>query len=560
VLVVLWALYVVTWESPELAGVAVPDGYVRVRGVVHVHTTLSDGGGSPKEVIAAAREADLDFIVISDHNNLDAFPFEGNRDGVLVLVGSEVSTTAGHILGIGLQRDPVYRFSGTDLDALTDIRDLGGFSFAAHPLSPREDLRFVGWDLPGPWGMELLNGDSEWRRAGPRLFLTVLAYPLNPRYALLGSLSAPDKTLGIWDKMLLERDVVGIYGADAHSRLPIVSSLTLRIPSYESVFSLASNYVLLESPLTGEGERDKAAILAALRSGMFYVGIDALGSASGFSFTVHGPHGQQWTMGEKVALQDGLVARVGGRVPTGSRVRLLRNGQTLAEEDQALEVGLPNAGVYRAEVHVDGWPVPWVMSNSIAILDRGALRERRKRAAWPSPPMPDGPIESIDAFDGQTTFHPGHDPASRMSSPILDPNGGIGGTGAARLAFRLARPTPKAPHVFAAIASWEHRNLFGYQGLTFQIRANGVYRLWVQVRDENPASANEGTEWWFASVKTSTEWRRIAVPFAHLRSIEPNTDGNLDLDKVRAIVFVVDKGSVKPGTAGTVWIDEVGVY
>jgi len=32
------------------------DGYVRVPAVLHVHTTLSDGGGTPDEAIRAARE------------------------------------------------------------------------------------------------------------------------------------------------------------------------------------------------------------------------------------------------------------------------------------------------------------------------------------------------------------------------------------------------------------------------------------------------------------------------------------------------------------------------
>jgi hypothetical protein len=87
-----------------------------------------------------------------------------------------------------------------------------------------------------------------------------------------------------------------------------------------------------------------------------------------------------------------------------------------------------------------------------------------------------------------------------------------------------------------------------------------MYRIWVQVRDRNPASADEGTEWWFASVRTSPEWTRVAVPFDRLRSINPRTDGRLDLDQVRALVFVIDRGAVKPDTAGTVWLDDVGVY
>src|SRR5262249_50078884 len=51
-----------------LTGSAPDDGYARVSGVIHVHTTLSDGSGSPSDVIAAAQAAGLGFVVITDHN------------------------------------------------------------------------------------------------------------------------------------------------------------------------------------------------------------------------------------------------------------------------------------------------------------------------------------------------------------------------------------------------------------------------------------------------------------------------------------------------------------
>ena len=63
------------------------------------------------DVVAAAQAAGLGFVVITDHNTLDAKPHEGYRDGVLVIVGSELSTTAGHILALGIP-DPPFRFSG----------------------------------------------------------------------------------------------------------------------------------------------------------------------------------------------------------------------------------------------------------------------------------------------------------------------------------------------------------------------------------------------------------------------------------------------------------------
>jgi hypothetical protein len=114
--------------------------------------------------------------------------------------------------------------------------------------------------------------------------------------------------------------------------------------------------------------------------------------------------------------------------------------------------------------------------------------------------------------------------------------------------------------VFCALVDGTRRDLTGKQGLVLSLKADGVYRIWIQVRDANPASKDEQTEWWFASLRTSTEWQRVAVPFARLRSINPASDGKLDLDKVKALVFVLDKGSVKPGTAGTIWLDDVSTY
>ena len=94
----VYLLRVALWGPMPLIGIPIDDGYERASGVVHVHTTLSDGGGTPEDVIAAARRNDLDFVAITDHNNLDAFPYAGYHGETLPLVGSELSTTVGHFL------------------------------------------------------------------------------------------------------------------------------------------------------------------------------------------------------------------------------------------------------------------------------------------------------------------------------------------------------------------------------------------------------------------------------------------------------------------------------
>lgn len=541
------ALRVAMWRPSSVAGQAPDDGFVRVPGVVHVHTTLSDGSGTPDEVIRAARTAGAKFVVITDHNNVNAKSFEGYHDGVLVIAGSELSTTSGHILGLGIE-DPTYRFSGDPLDGLEDIRDLGGFPVAAHPMSPRADLRFSGWDLPGPWGVELVNGDSEWRTAGWRSLLTPALYGLNRRYALLRLLNSPGPALARWDRLLADRDVAGLAGTDAHGGFL----------SYESLFSLVRSYVVVPAPLTGRFDEDRRAVLDALRHGRSYIGVDGLADAGGFSFVAEA-HGRRWTMGDTAAPTAGLRLKAGGRAPSGSRFLLVRDGHTMIETQDVLDVAAPGAGVYRTEVHVDGASVPWILSNPIYIFDSATHAKRQARAAWPPLPEAPSPAMVLDDFEGKTAFQPEADSRSSIGPRVLDPRGGSDGRGAARLEFHVGEPAADHSSVFAALVDWTHRDLSGRSGLVVSVRADGVYRMWVQVRDENTAT-EDGTEWWFQSLRTSTEWRRIAVPFARLRSTNARTDGRLDLDRVRAIVFIVDRGSVKPGTHGTIWLDDLGVY
>jgi hypothetical protein len=129
-----------------------------------------------------------------------------------------------------------------------------------------------------------------------------------------------------------------------------------------------------------------------------------------------------------------------------------------------------------------------------------------------------------------------------------------------RLAFRLGAPGPSQSFTWCALVNRQPRDLSAWEGLRFRVRADGEYRLWVQVRDVNPASTDGGLEWWLASARTSTEWREIQLPFSRFRTINKRTDGRLDTATTRALVFVLDHASVKVGTRGTIWLADVGVF
>lgn len=558
VLAAALALRVALWRPFDLTGDVRDDGFVHVSGVMHVHTLLSDGGGAPTDVSRAAHAAGLGFVGITDHNNVDAKEFEGYHDGVLVLVGSELSTDAGHLLALGIP-DPGYRFSGDVRDGLEDVHDLEGIAFATHPWSPRQDLRWTGWDMPGPWGLEVMNIDSAWRRAGwARLVRAALFYGVNRPYALLSALNTPGGRLADWDALLAERHVSGIVGTDAHNRVAMTERLSVRFPTYESLFSFAHNHVLLDSPLRGDAASDAARVLDALRRGASYAAVDALAPADGFFFIVESAN-RRYTMGDTVPVDVSGRLRAGGRLPLRTTLTLLRDGDPIAEGEGEIVLPVPGPGVYRVEARLPGWSIPWILSNPIYVYNDATRDARAARAAWPRPTEPPPPVQVLDAFEGDTIFQAGFDTSSWVRSEVVDPTGGADGRGAGRIEFRLGVQGSTQPFVSCEIANREPRDLTGHTGLVFSIKSDVPYRLWVQARDENPA-LTEGTETWFASVRSSTDWRRVAIPFTAFHSIDPQTDGTLDLGEVRALAFVLDRGAVKVGTSGTIWLDDFGVY
>lgn len=108
-----------------------------LRADLHVHSHASpDGLSSLEELTAAGKAAGLDAIAIADHNLCTALPPEQN--GVLLIPACEVSTQAGHILGLFLDEPldlPSLTANGlpTGEAAVAEIRKRGGLAVLAHP-------------------------------------------------------------------------------------------------------------------------------------------------------------------------------------------------------------------------------------------------------------------------------------------------------------------------------------------------------------------------------------------------------------------------------------------
>ena len=119
-------------RHPHLAAEQ-PDGRLRVD--LHTHTMWSgDSTTTPEEFATAVASSGLDVVCITDHNAIEGARDLRDRLACRVIVGEELRTAAGEIIGLFLtERVPM---GISHLDAARAIRDQGGVVYIPHPFDP----------------------------------------------------------------------------------------------------------------------------------------------------------------------------------------------------------------------------------------------------------------------------------------------------------------------------------------------------------------------------------------------------------------------------------------
>jgi hypothetical protein len=119
-------------RHPHLAA-PVPAGWVRVD--LHSHTMWSgDSTTTPDEVEEAVRASGLDVLCITDHNAIRGAVELADRLSCRVIVGEELRTHAGEIIGLFLnERIPM---GVPPAAAALAIREQGGVVYVPHPFDP----------------------------------------------------------------------------------------------------------------------------------------------------------------------------------------------------------------------------------------------------------------------------------------------------------------------------------------------------------------------------------------------------------------------------------------
>lgn len=362
-----------------------PYPFFDYRGVTNVSTTRSLGSGEDKEIINDAKMADLDFVIITDYNLMDVEDsLESYYGNLLVLRGAKYSYLDSRVLYYRVDGIPHAKTLGDLQVHLTDLLTQSSEArnethiVLAHPF-------LKGYSWTGEWpvgldGIEIINFkrvqqqhfiESKWSS-----FWSILIYPFNPELAFVRLFSEPLNELQFWNELNKKNKVVGHLGLEATSKAIPFTGSVIKFPSYETLFRLGSEHVLLRSELTGNMMSDKIKVLRALRKGEFYFSIDVLGNPKGFNVLLEDKD-QLYLMGSTVKFKNKLRFRV--EVPVlnnPTEVIVYRDGseiQTISGSSSDIKVEKP--GLYRFVVRLKialpfpdhaRW-IPWIYSNHFLI-------------------------------------------------------------------------------------------------------------------------------------------------------------------------------------------------
>lgn len=362
------------------------------RGAIHVHSRYSDGSGTIDEIMQAAQACSLDFVILTDHNNIGARldHLEKFYGRTLLLIGEEISTTAGHVLSIGAACSHTAPVIDDIPLLIKNIHADSGLSFIAHADHPR--MRWKSAGLAGARGIEIINADSEWRNDPPLEVLDALVAELVGLPGMHYLIDLPTDNLRRWDEELRSRRLIGIGAVDAHARIKLGGDKFWAFPSYQEMFALLNTFVVLKKPLSRDVSTARRQIIEALAEGRSFFAFNSLGYADGFEFNGEGNDGVKLPQ-DTLFVDAQTVSSLRVKVPATKKfvVQLYRNGlATEASHAAASRFQLNAPGVYRVIVYQERlqWPwfstrrVPWIFSNPIFAVPRNGPNLKYDTSVW----------------------------------------------------------------------------------------------------------------------------------------------------------------------------------
>ncbi|MFI5144108.1 MAG: CehA/McbA family metallohydrolase [Ignavibacteria bacterium] len=353
-------------------------------GAIHIHSTYSDGTGSIEDIVKAAADSGLDFIIMTDHNTLKPKEdgYEKWMNNVMVIIGYEVNDmeNKNHYLVLGLDKvvGPFEVLDNGELGCKMDakeyvrkIKDEGGFGFIAHPDEERHVMHghraypWTHWDTDDFTGIEIWNHMSEWIEGmNDDNKLQRFLHPLK------SIISPQQKTLAKWDVIAQKRPIGAIGSVDAHAfKQNLLGFFEVEIFAYKVLFKSIRTHVLVKSELNKNDKKKfdfhKSEILDSLKHGRCFISNFYHGDAQGFRFFAE-VNNQVANMGDTITLDIKKNILLKTFVPGECTIKLIHNGGKLHEiTGMRADWSVDKPGVYRVECWVNN--TGWIFSNHIRV-------------------------------------------------------------------------------------------------------------------------------------------------------------------------------------------------
>ena len=341
-------------------------------GAVHVHSIFSDGSGKIEDIIQAAHETELDFVILTDHNTLRAKEegYEKWYGDTLLIVGTEINDkqNKNHYLALGI--DKTFSTRQPAKSYVKKVKESGGIGFIAHPHEKRSSMEehppypWTDWDIEEFDGIEIWNHMSEWMEGLTEQ--NKYNYFVHPLRSIVG----PQKeTLEVWDKLNMKRPVIGIGGVDAHAhKVNLLGFVEVEVFPYKVLFKSIRTHILTEKKLQRKNsskalKSDIDSLLNSLRTGKCFFSNYYRGDATGFRFWAESD-GKVFSPGDAFAGKKISLKTLAPKID--AEIRLIRNGkkiETLIGNEA--EFRIDKKGAYRVEVFSEG--NAWIYSNHIRI-------------------------------------------------------------------------------------------------------------------------------------------------------------------------------------------------
>ena len=296
-------------------------------GDIHTHTVGSDGVLTLEELAALARTHGLDFLAITDHNQMVSPEILARIPGITLIPGVEWTHYRGHANFLGLEKpydEPFFTNNDEAMQArFQTAHDRGALIVINHPQDESCGFQFDLTQLPFD-AIEIWNGPM--RESNLR-------------------------AVGLWHQMLAAgRKVPAVGGSDFHR---------------ENLFQI------LGGPCMGvyAGSEGPDDILAALRAGHSFITFAPNGPTVDFS-------AGETTLGGTTKWEEGLMTKVSAKgLKAGDVIRLVGASdhidlfQAPADGEAELVAPVPGPGFLRVEIYrtfLPGVPpLPALISNPI---------------------------------------------------------------------------------------------------------------------------------------------------------------------------------------------------